>query len=362
MKHYTELRKLCHRRFVWLFAASVREMMIWKISFYRNDFFLVFGAQNMTGHYLQKAVTQLVCLRSSFLLLSHFEWRVKFGQRRLPWGLKTDNRQDESLSDRSRTQSIGTCTSVCMAESTSMVNGPRAARQQFQAAKEGSLWCGCLLFRITVKIFFASLETQTTNFLVWWKKKSLAPSLLQHPGTQENIVEWKAFIDIIILLILVVMGDICTHALETKMIQDWMRRTRHLTLHGRKRQVKAPLVSSFASRHSRRDGFYSSESCIHAGRRDKESYMWFQVTITAKVEFMEKLQGLENHLRGGKQSIVVARRGRIQTVWVFSGALLIARSDFTSHSAMLSVCLVVCLSIAGPVLNWPPPYPPTNSI
>ncbi len=43
--------------------------------------------------------------------------------------------------------------------------------------------------------------------------------------------------------------------------------------------------------------------------------------------------------------------------FLFSRTLLLARSDFTSHSAMLSIHLVVCLSMAGPVLNWPPPTP-----
>ncbi len=46
-----------------------------------------------------------------------------------------------------------------------------------------------------------------------------------------------------------------------------------------------------------------------------------------------------------------------EKVLVFSRALLVARSDFTSHSAMSSIRPVVCLSMVGPMLNWPPPYP-----
>ncbi len=46
--------------------------------------------------------------------------------------------------------------------------------------------------------------------------------------------------------------------------------------------------------------------------------------------------------------------------WVFSRALLLARSDSTSHSAMSSGCLSGCLSVAGPLphplpLSCPPP-------
>ena len=40
-----------------------------------------------------------------------------------------------------------------------------------------------------------------------------------------------------------------------------------------------------------------------------------------------------------------------------------ARSDSTSHSAMSSVCLVVCLSVAGPpCVELTTPLPPANSI
>ncbi len=49
--------------------------------------------------------------------------------------------------------------------------------------------------------------------------------------------------------------------------------------------------------------------------------------------------------------------GKKNWISIFSRALLLARSDSTSHSAMLSVQLSVYGRTPPPVLNWPPPTP-----
>ncbi len=60
-----------------------------------------------------------------------------------------------------------------------------------------------------------------------------------------------------------------------------------------------------------------------------------------------------------KSSLILAHLlACFPSLCVFSRALLLARSDSTSHSAMSSVCPVVCLSVAGPLphpLSCPPP-------